>query len=968
MKFSDTADERLYFRRYDQLDKAADDDKVIRIIDHNKDYFTVLNKDADLVASAVYRTMLVLKNSPGMKHRYVTISPQVFTASVLPLCLVEKGMRVLVHDAKLFALIASASPGNVELILNTYGVELEFGDGLSPVVAAIKCSGQSIGLCAVDVLLSLMWLSDFDDSENFSTLESVLIQLGVREVVIAQRDLDSSPPLTQCFSKNAVLISPVKSLLFSSELAEDDLIKVLHNASSTTLGSLGIDAKSCGLSLACAEAIICHLNLLSAEAMESAYSIFKFVPLDLAKLDASSVRALNVFPQQLLQSGISSASNSSISSLYQLLNKCSTAMGARELSTWLKQPLTSWQRINDRHLLVQLMMDDSQLRVSVRDTMDKMPDIKRIQKKMSVAATKLAVDNKILESIVSLYQIVDTALPSLITTLQEQVPPELKPLVATCWLDPLSQSYNSLIKFHEMVETTIDLSPLHSSLVSGRAFADFNIKPEFDESLVEINEQLQSSLTDIQQIHQDVADDLNIEKDKKLKLERHAQHGWCFRVTRIDSAVLRNTGNKYTQLQTVKAGVFFNTKALAAMLQQYADSLAEYSAKQRELVKEILSIALTYKTVFQAFSSTIAHLDVVASFATVALVAPTPFVRPKMHAMAPASLGPEYEARRVRLEKARHPLLEVQEDIRFIANDIFLGNSGKDSEKPYAIITGPNMGGKSTFIRQMGCISLLAQIGSFIPASDDNSEPELPIFDAILSRVGAGDSQLKGLSTFMIEMLETSSILNTATHNSLIIIDELGRGTSTYDGFGLAWLILEHLITAKSCTTLFATHFHELTQLSEKYPRKVDNLHVIAHIERDNGGQKDDDITLMYRVEPGISDKSFGIHVAELARFPTKIINMAKRKSAELQDAKLCDKNDVILAKRTKCSSQEIQQGTDVLKRILKQWRSECYDPSTNKCMFSSDEVIARLRKMLTSDFASELATDKYIQEISSVL
>lgn len=1010
LKFSDNVDERLYYRKYANL--APKDSSTIRIIDHNnKDYFTVLDEDADLIADNIYRSQSVIKYNQSQKNKYVTISPQVFLNNVLKFCLIDKNLKVEIYNNKTFDLITVATPGNLESLSNEYGTNLEtmFKDGSSPVIASIKfitsANVKKIGVCLIDLLNQTIKLSEFEDNDLFSNLESLCLQLGVKEAILPSNYDPSGESdgdvikLYQVLNKiGNIVIGSVKSSLFTHKEIEQDLEKIvvsdspdkqedLNNSIELILASKGISSTDFTLSLSCCNALISYLDILNNE---NSFTIEKYNLSAFMKLDSSTMRALNIFPNASNPgSTVSSASSAapqlaastSISSIYELLNKCKTANGSRLLSQWLKQPLTNMSLIEERHALVGQLVEDTNLRIYIsQDWLSKVPDVKRLLKKMANGVKRVSGnENKKLEDVVRLYQLV-LILPDLINMLtmanEDLRETHVAELIDKYWLSPVKKSYDSLVKYQELVETTIDLTPLESASAHDLLNKDFNIKPEFDESLIDINNQLQSTLEEIKDTHINVGEDLGMDTEKKLKLEKHQQHGWCFRVTRNDSSVLRNTGNRYIELQTVKAGVFFTTKDLRGLSNDYQNLSNDYNSKQKDLIKEILSITLTYQSVFLQLSQTLSHMDVLSSFANVAIFAPIPFVKAKLHPLSQSTDDESFINRKVQLASSRHPVLEVQDDVNFIPNDVYLSNKDEYKGKSFAIITGPNMGGKSTYIRQTGVIALMNQIGSFIPVSDEEEQAELPIFDAILSRVGAGDSQLKGLSTFMIEMLETSSILATATHNSLIIIDELGRGTSTYDGFGLAWSILEHLIDKKQCFALFATHFHELTKLSEKYGNKVDNLHVVAHIEKNEEEIKEeeinklDDITLMYKVEPGISDKSFGIHVAELVKFPNKIVNMAKRKASELQNYTegQSEEDPYVQSKRTKCSNEEIDKGIDQLKDILKKWKSKCYDENTKNCKVDSNEAAKILNELVKNEYSDTIKNDKFISEILQML
>jgi DNA mismatch repair protein MSH2 len=363
---------------------------------------------------------------------------------------------------------------------------------------------------------------------------------------------------------------------------------------------------------------------------------------------------------------------------------------------------------------------------------------------------------------------------------------------------------------------------------------------------------------------------------------------------------------------------------------------------QSGLAGEVIGVAGSYCPVFEKLAAILAHLDVIVSFAHVCVNAPTPYVKPKMH---PRGTGDTI------LKEARHPCMEVQDDVTFITNDVSLIRGSSE----FLIITGPNMGGKSTYIRQIGVIALLAQTGCFVPCS----EAELSVFDSILARVGASDSQLKGVSTFMAEMLETASILKSATRESLIVIDELGRGTSTYDGFGLAWAIAEHIVKEIGAFALFATHFHELTALADAWPQ-VENLHVVAHVEGDDSAATPDKrrrVTLLYKVEPGACDQSFGIHVAELVRFPEKVVRMAKRKADELEDF---EGKQISMPDADEVTTDEVERGSELLKNVLQRWKEE-----TEGKNMSEEEQVERMRMLVKGN--EELVGSKFFKGVMAL-
>ncbi|KAF2747091.1 DNA mismatch repair protein [Sporormia fimetaria CBS 119925] len=883
--------------------------ETVRIFDRG-DYYSAHGEDAVFIAATVYRTTAVIRKlgrEPGLES--VTMTVMVFRNFIREALLrLSKRVEIWQNSSGKrmdWKVTKQASPGNLQDLEDELGGQVEN----APIMLAVKISAKAsearqVGVCFADASVRELGVSEFLDNDLYSNFESLLIQLGVKECLIPPDPAKKNPELNKLrtIASNCGCAIAERTLGdYGTKNIEQDLPRLLKDDRST--GTLPItDMK---LAMSSAAALIKYLGVMSDPSNFGQYQLYQHNLDNYMKLDAAALKALNLMPGP--------RDGAKTMSLYGLLNQCKTPTGSRLLAQWLKQPLMDLKEIERRQQLVEAFVNDTELRQTMQEEhLRSIPDLYRLTKKLQRKAANL-------EDVVRAYQVV-IRLPGFLGTLESVMDEQYRDPLEAEYISKLREYSDAFAKFQEMVETTVDLDALENH--------EFIIKPQFDESLRTIRKRLDKLRRDMDTEHKIVGQDLNQDIEKKLFLENHRVHGWCFRITRTEASCIRNK-KQYQECSTQKNGVYFTTSALQSMRREF-DQLSEtYNRTQSGLVNEVVAVASSYIPVIEKLAAVLAHMDVIVAFAHVSVHAPTSYTRPKMH---PRGTGDTI------LKEARHPCMEMQDDISFITNDASLVRG----ESEFLIITGPNMGGKSTYIRQIGVIALMAQIGCFVPAS----EAELTIFDCILARVGASDSQIKGVSTFMAEMLETANILKCATKESLVIIDELGRGTSTYDGFGLAWAISEYIVKEIGAFALFATHFHELTALVDTYPQ-VQNLHVVAHIsegtEHDGNGPKQKrEVTLLYKVEPGVCDQSFGIHVAELVRFPRKVINMAKRKADELEDFSGKHEEGFVQASR-----EEVEEGSKLLKEMLVQWKRDVESQGLTK-----KEQVERMRELVRSNEA----------------
>ncbi|XP_008785817.2 DNA mismatch repair protein MSH2 [Phoenix dactylifera] len=900
------------------------DPRAVRFFDR-RDYYTVHGDNAAFIARTYYHTTTALRQlgsgPDGISS--VSVSKTMFETIARDLLLerTDHTLELYEGSGSNWRLTKTGTPGNIGSFEDVLFANNDMQD--TPVTISLfpifRENQYTVGLSFVDITKQKLGLAEFLDDSQFTNVEAVMVALGCKECLLPMECGKSVElkALHGVLTKCNVLLTERKKSEFKSRDLVQDLGRIIRGSIEPVRDLLSdFEFALCALG-----ALISYAELLADDGNYGRYTIEKYNLDSYMRLDSAAMRALNVLENK-------TDLNKNFS-LFGLMNRtCTAGMGKRLLNRWLKQPLLDVGEISCRLDLVQAFVEDAELRQGLRLHLKRISDIERLTHNVKKKTANLQPVIKLYQSSIRLPHIKDVL---------ERYEGKFSPLIRKKYLEPLEywMDEHRLNKFTALVEVAIDLDQLENG--------EYMISPKYNPNLAALKEQLNAAERQIHSLHKQTANELDLSLDKTLKLEKGTQFGHVFRITKKEEQKVRKKlSTHYIVLETRKDGVKFTNSKLKKLGDQYQKVLSEYTSCQKVIVAQVVDATASFSEVFETLSVILSELDVLLSFADLATSCPIPYVRPDL---TPSDKGD------IVLEGSRHPCVEAQDGVNFIPNDCTL-ERGKSW---FQIITGPNMGGKSTFIRQVGVNILMAQVGCFVPCD----RASVSVCDCIFARVGAGDCQLRGVSTFMQEMLETASILKGASEKSLIIIDELGRGTSTYDGFGLAWAICEHLVQVTRAPTLFATHFHELTALAHVDGHEphsspnlgVANYHVGAHI--DPPSRK---LTMLYKVEPGACDQSFGIHVAEFANFPEAVVTLARSKAEELENFSETfgfnnDLKEEVGSKRKQaCSPDDIAKGAARAHQFLQGFSAL---PLDQMDLEQAVEQVKKLRSELEKDAAS---------------
>lgn len=745
-------------------------------------------------------------------------------------------------------------------------------------LVGIVQSGKTIGLAAFDLTTGSVKCTELAD---YQSLLTELERLRPAEVIISQEDLklrrflltgkmdsrddavDNLKDLTTVATPFGWVLSGYEGWAFAPETA---IHTILEQYKVLALDGFGLNNHPVA---ACAVGGVLHYltQHLRREIPHLTHPSF-YSKTDYLVLDATTLRHLEVL--EPIQKDASSKS-----CLYGVLNKTVTPMGARMLRDWLSQPLADTKEIARRQDAVQVFYDLPQLRDELRKNLEEVRDLERTVSRLA-SGNGNARDLLLLGIALSKLPGIKSTLSRVISNIDKtlhinELPLEISDRVAEDAPDSLLEEiFNNIIEQPEIVDliskSIVDDPPV--SLKDGGI-----IKDGFNSALDELRSAMRDGKEWIARLQQQEIERTGIQS---LKIRFNSVFGYYIEVTKSN---LDKVPSHYIRKQTIANGERYITEELKEVEGKILGAEERSKKLEYELFIQVRDQALSATKEILQTANAIARLDVIAAFAEVAHL--YNYCRPKV-----ADEGI------IEIVEGRHPVLEqclIGE--RFVPNDVKLGD-----EIQIAVITGPNMAGKSTYIRQVALLVLLAHTGSFVPAT----KARIDLVDRIFTRIGASDDISRGQSTFMVEMSETANILNNATPKSLIILDEIGRGTSTFDGLSLAWSIIEYIHNVIGAKTLFATHYHELTELANKYKR-IKNYNIAVR-------EWNDQVVFLRKIVEGGCDKSYGIQVARLAGVPAPVIERAKQILSNLEESELTPDGEVRRGQRRSLEREKLKK------------------------------------------------------------
>lgn len=684
-------------------------------------------------------------------------------------------------------------------------------------LASFFLSGESvIGFAVTDISTGEFLLTELNGDFPLEKLREELSRWNARELLIPSQ-ISKNKNIGDFISKLSISVNPYDDWAFSY----DHGYKLfLEHFKVISLDGFGLETKRAAIQAG--GAILQYLQDTQKTSLEHINKLTYYNTESYMTIDPSTQRNLDLIK--------GTEEDSKRGSLLGVLDLTITSMGGRKLKKWILRPLLQAEEIRKRQGAVDELVSDIITRDGIREVLKDVYDMERLAGRLSLSAANA-------RDLVALKRSV-FALPGLKGLLDQ---------ASSLLLKELLSEWDDLKDIGDLIERSIKEDPPFSITEGGM------IRNGFNERLDELRMISSSS--------RDWVSNLEAEERKKtginnLKIGFNKVFGYYIEVTKKNIPLIPSS---YIRKQTLVNAERYITPELKEYEVKILNAQEEICDLEYSIFQNIRESVIKEVTRIQKIADILSTIDVLSSFAEVASL--NNYIRPEIR-----------EDDTLRIVEGRHPVLEQMDmENKFVPNDAFLDCD----ENQILIITGPNMAGKSTYLRQVALIVLMAQIGSFVPAKT----AEIGIVDRIFTRVGAQDLLTRGQSTFMVEMSETANILNNATGKSLIILDEIGRGTSTFDGISIAWSVVEYLNDKLGAKTLFATHYHELADLSL----------ILKRVKNYNFAVKEwnNEIIFLRRIVPGSTDRSYGIQVARLAGIPRAVLERAKEVLANLESSEL---------------------------------------------------------------------------------